>query len=129
MTVATRTQIHLPSKRIRRNSAYLTALRPFTGVTNQPLQNESQQTHTHTHTHTHTLYLLVFLEIAATFILRHSGQGLKLTTRVHLVQKLSGAIPQLPYMPSCRAEGQLYKLLYDNIDTARFVVHAEWLGR
>jgi len=29
--VETRIQTHLPSKRIRRNSAYVTALRPFTG--------------------------------------------------------------------------------------------------
>jgi hypothetical protein len=53
MTVETTTQIHLPSKRIRRNSAYLTALRPFTAETDQSLQNESQ----HTHTHTHYIYL------------------------------------------------------------------------
>jgi len=124
MTVETRTEIHLPSKRIQRNSAYLFALLPFTGENNQSLQNESQQTHTHTHTHT---YLLVFLEIAATFIVRYSDRDLKLTTRVHPVPKLSAAILQLPYMSPCRAKGQFYKLLYD-IDTARFMVQVEWVS-
>jgi hypothetical protein len=42
MTVEYRTQIHLPSKRICRNFAYRTALRPSTRETNQLLQHESQ---------------------------------------------------------------------------------------